>query len=167
MVRLQSEAEVLQRLATVIEARSWIGTPYHPGGRVKGAGCDCGSCLYCILVNSRAIEPDAELEEFFAHVSVDAWAHWTEEQYLFRMRRHAAELMRCVAAAGTELLPGNLILCKAFGANFYNHGGIVTDWPKIVHCFRPCVAETSALWHPAWANREIIVFDPFAGRPGC
>jgi len=156
------------RLRTVAEARSWISTPYHIGGRTKGAGCDCGSCLYCILVNSRAIDPDAELEEFFSHVSAGAWAHWTDDQYLFRMRRHAVELMRRTAVAGADLLPGNLILCKAFGANFYNHGGIVTDWPKIIHCISPRVGETSALWHPAWATREIAVFDPFARRfSGC
>lgn len=29
-----------------IEARTWIGTPYVPRGRVKGVGADCGGLLY-------------------------------------------------------------------------------------------------------------------------
>lgn len=28
------------------EARTWIGTPYVPRGRVKGVGADCGGILY-------------------------------------------------------------------------------------------------------------------------
>jgi NlpC/P60 family putative phage cell wall peptidase len=30
----------------IAEARTWIGTPFHHQGRVKGAGCDCiGLCI--------------------------------------------------------------------------------------------------------------------------
>lgn len=29
----------------VSEARSWIGTPFHPQGAVKGAGCDCAGLV--------------------------------------------------------------------------------------------------------------------------
>jgi cell wall-associated NlpC family hydrolase len=30
----------------VKETRTWIGTPYVPGARVKGVGVDCGGLLY-------------------------------------------------------------------------------------------------------------------------
>lgn len=152
------------RARIVLEARSWVGTPYHTGGRAKGAGCDCGTCLYCVLLNSGAVDPDPDLEEFFSHVSCDAWAHWTDEQYLFRMRKHAVELMSRIAVSNAGLEPGNLVLVQGFGAKFYNHGGIVTAWPKIVHCMIPRVAETSALWHPVWSHQKIAVFDPVARR---
>ena len=31
------------------EARSWIGTPYHHMGRVKGVGVDCGQIIWAIF----------------------------------------------------------------------------------------------------------------------
>lgn len=34
-----------QRAAVIREARSWIGTPYHHQGRVKGVGVDCGGLI--------------------------------------------------------------------------------------------------------------------------
>lgn len=33
------------RAQVVAEARSWIGTPYHHQGRVKGVGADCAGLL--------------------------------------------------------------------------------------------------------------------------
>lgn len=30
-----------QRAAVIGEAETWLGTPYHHMGRVKGVGCDC------------------------------------------------------------------------------------------------------------------------------
>lgn len=30
---------------TVAEALTWLGTPYHQQGRVKGVGVDCGTLL--------------------------------------------------------------------------------------------------------------------------
>lgn len=36
-----SEAEVEIRRRVVAEARSWVGTPFHHQGRVKGVGVDC------------------------------------------------------------------------------------------------------------------------------
>lgn len=33
----------------IAEARTWIGTPYHHGGRIRGAGCDCVSFTASLL----------------------------------------------------------------------------------------------------------------------
>ena len=34
--------EGFERRAIVREARSWVRTPYHPQGDIKGIGVDCG-----------------------------------------------------------------------------------------------------------------------------
>ena len=34
------------RDAVIIEAETWLNTPYHHKGRVKGVGVDCGGLLY-------------------------------------------------------------------------------------------------------------------------
>lgn len=36
-------------LDLVAEARTWIGTPYHHGGRLRGSGCDCVSFTVSLL----------------------------------------------------------------------------------------------------------------------
>ena len=40
---MTSEQENKERERLIAEAKEWLGTPYHTGGRVKGAGCDCGA----------------------------------------------------------------------------------------------------------------------------
>jgi len=32
---------MIERTDIINEARSWVGTPYHHQGRLKGIGCDC------------------------------------------------------------------------------------------------------------------------------
>lgn len=31
------------------EARSWLGTPFHHKGRIKGVGVDCGGLIYSVF----------------------------------------------------------------------------------------------------------------------
>ena len=38
-------------------ARSWLRTPYHDLGEVKGAGCDCATLLKCVYVEAGVIAP--------------------------------------------------------------------------------------------------------------
>lgn len=35
----------MKNLQAVAEAITWLGTPYHHQGRVKGVGVDCGTLL--------------------------------------------------------------------------------------------------------------------------
>ena len=36
-----TDLESHQRAAVVAETCSWLGTPYHDRGRIKGSGVDC------------------------------------------------------------------------------------------------------------------------------
>jgi hypothetical protein len=59
----------------------------------------------------------------------------------------------------SEVKSGSFLLSKAAGSRVYNHGGIVTVWPMVVHAIQPRVAEVNVLTDTLWANREITVFD--------
>lgn len=37
---------IVTREQILIEARSWIGTPYHHQGRLKGVGVDCAGVMF-------------------------------------------------------------------------------------------------------------------------
>ncbi len=138
----------------VAETRSWIRTPYVIRGRVKGAGCDCGSLPMSVGVNTGMID-DEELKVY----SIDCWMHWTDEQYLRAVMKHTAKVLEQVAYRSTKILPGSLLLTKSPSAKFYNHSAIVTEWPLIVHAVTPAVEEVDATKHWLWAYRPIAVFD--------
>jgi len=141
----------------VAEVRSWIGTPYVLGARVKGAGVDCATLLAETLIACGLA--DREDLGVYSH---DWFCHAGQtERYALRILRHAAKTMECVAYRSTAIEPGNLVLTRV-NSRIYNHAGIVVAWPRIVHAVSPCVEEADASRHPMWINHQIAVFDPFS-----
>ena len=53
--------EEREREKLVAEALSWLGTPYHHAGRVKGGGVDCGMLNLQAFINVGLIA-DTEVE---------------------------------------------------------------------------------------------------------
>lgn len=150
----RAEIERLERARIVTCARSMIGTPYVLHGTVKGAGLDCGSTLWLAATECGLIT--GALPTF----SGDWWAHVENEKYLRSVMRFARQLGKeSRLYRDSKIKPGCFLLAKAAGSRVYNHGGIVTEWPLVVHAIQPQVAEVNALTDVLWANREIAVFD--------
>src|SRR5438132_339596 len=145
------------RSALVAEARSFRGTPYHLGGQLKGVGVDCATFLYLVLLNC-GIVPAQELE----HVSHDWFAHATEEKYLYRLLRYAGKTAEGLFPPADALKPGCIALSKAAHSRVYNHGGIITEPPKLAHAIYPEVQEVRIDCDPLWRGKEIVVLDPWA-----
>ena len=144
------------RQCVVEEARTWLGTPYRLGARVKGAGCDCATLLFMVYRHCGLIG-DEEIGVFAG----DWWAHTTEEKYLFRLLRHAGKVAESIAYASIQAEPGNIALTRVAKSKVFNHGGIILAWPRIVHAIGPAVREVDASRDPMWAYREIIILNPF------
>lgn len=117
---LRSENQ--QRDAVDRVARSWIGTPYHDLGEVKGVGTDCGKLIKCVFVEAGIIADFA-----IAEYSPQHFLHQHEEQYLGYVTRFAREI------AAQNVRPGDVVLYRV--GNCFAHGGIVIKpgWPSIVH----------------------------------
>lgn len=115
----------IERIGVVTEALSWIGTPYHNHGRVKGrdGGADCLTFLVEVFERQGLIEP-VELPTY-----APQWhLHQQAETYLEGVLRF------CVEMPGSDEripLPGDIVLWK-FG-HCFSHGAIVVDWPTVVH----------------------------------
>lgn len=103
-------------------ALSWIGTPYHHMGRVKGAGVDCAMFPLEVYREAGLI---GEVE--FPYYPHDWMLHRSEEIFLRIVEKYACEEKTRHAAS----LPGDFVIYK-FGRCFA-HGAIVIDWPLIVH----------------------------------
>lgn len=111
-----------QRAAVVAEALSFIGTPYHHMGRIKGSkgGVDCAMLLAEVYHRAGVI----------AHVEV---AHYPPDWHLHRRdERFLAYLLDRAMPTETPQ-PGDVVTWR-IGLGFA-HAAIVVDpgWPAIVH----------------------------------
>lgn len=123
--------EVAQRAAVLREAITWLGTPYHNHGRIKGSGVDCGTLLIeCCSVAGVIDNFDP------GHYQPDWHLHRSEERYLAEIMKYGRE----VKIPG----PGDLALFR-FGRCF-SHGAIVVDWPQVIHSYVDigCVLEDAS-----------------------
>lgn len=103
-------------------ARTWLGTPFHDHGRVRGAGCDCATLLLCVFEEAGLI-PHTDV----GHYSPQWFIHHAEERYLGWVSKFAREIER------SAVLPGDIALYKI--GLCYAHGAIVIEpgWPAIIH----------------------------------
>jgi len=148
-----------ERQNVVVEALTWLNTPYVHGARVKGAGCDCATLLLMVWRECGLI-PDEEVGIF----SPDWFANTSEDTYMRRVLRHAYKVAEAVSYATLDASPGNIVLTRSTGSKVYNHGGIVIRWPQIIHAVEPRVELTDATKHELWCFVEVSVFDPWRNR---
>lgn len=111
------------RAAVVAEALTWLGTPYHHRGLLKGIGVDCAQLPIGVYAGAGLIE------KFDTGDYPGDWhLHREEERYWGIVEKLAGPIDRA------DLQPGDLILFK-FGRAF-SHGAIVIDLPTIIHAVR-------------------------------
>lgn len=151
-----------ERQKITAEALSWIGTPRRIGQCVKGAGIDCVKLLLETLANSGAVSRQAvdELYREFGVYHDDWFLHTSEQRYMLALMRLAKKVCETQCYAAQKIEPGNLVAVKCATGRIWNHGGIVIEWPFIVHCVLPKVVKIDASRDPMWAHKEIDVFSP-------
>lgn len=150
----------MTREQLVEEARSWIGTRYVHGAHVKGGGADCATFIAEVLIACGLAE-----RSDLGIYSRDWFHHASDERYMLGLLRYAPKLVDAVAYRSLDVAPGNIAIMKVARSKLYNHGGIITNWPLIVHAIDPAVIETDASRDPMWSFQRIAVFDPFAKEP--
>ena len=102
------------------EARTWLRTPYHHRGSIKGVGVDCAhfpmavysACGLILPIDTYDYPPDWHM-------------HRSEERYLNQVRAVATEIDL------EKVGPGDFVLFKV--GRCYAHGAIVIEWPRIIH----------------------------------
>jgi len=75
-------------------ARSWLGTPYHHMGRVKGAGVDCA--MFPLEVYRAAGIVDDIAVPYYPQ---DWMMHRSDEVYLGIVQRYAREIRQQLVAS--------------------------------------------------------------------
>lgn len=105
----------------IAEARTWVGTPYHHMGAVKGAGVDCAQLLNMIYSEVGLIE-----RVDYGEYSQDWMLHRSEEKYLRVIMNHAKKV--------DHPLPGDVVLWKI--GRCFSHAAVVVTWPEIIHSYK-------------------------------
>lgn len=120
MIKVSPAEETKQRAAVIAEARSWLRTPYHHKGHVKGAGVDCAMLLICVYS-----APSVGLIKYFEpdHYPEDWAQNNFDERYLSYVIEYAEE----TKTPG----PGDIVVYKV--GHSFSHAGIVVEWPLIIH----------------------------------
>jgi len=117
----RSEASVSRRQVAA-EARSWLGTPYHHMGRIKGlqGGVDCAQLVWAVFFNC-GLTPFLPLE----HYPPDWMLNRSAERYMGHVLERAHEV--------EEPGIGDVVLYRV--GRCFAHGAIIIDpgWPMIVH----------------------------------
>lgn len=103
------------------EALTWIGTPHEHGQRCKGAGVDCGQFLIG-AASAIGLMPPIKV----SYYPKDFHLHRDFEWYKGIVEEFCVEI-------SPPPSPGDIVLYKQ--GRLYSHGGIVKDWPWIIHSY--------------------------------
>ena len=104
----------------VAEAMTWLQTPYHHHGDVKGAGVDCAMILVRVY-HTCGLIPQIEPRPY----PPDWHLHRDAERYLGWVAQYADPV--------TTPEPGDIAMFQ-FG-RCVAHAAIVIEWPLVLHAF--------------------------------
>lgn len=119
---MSSEEEARARIGAV--ALTWLATPFHDHGEVKGAGCDCATFLKATMQEAGVIAP-FKLD----HYSPQHFLHSDEERYVGWVLKFAREIEE------SEAKPGDVVLYRVAASRCFCHGALIVEpgWPHIIH----------------------------------
>jgi cell wall-associated NlpC family hydrolase len=156
------------RTEAVAIARSWLRTPYVLGGRIKGAGVDCATLLAEYLIEIGAATEASLIEQGFyreggvSHSYSSDWFCNTSSQiYLRNLMRFGKLVAETICRGGAQAQPGDLVLFRVVNGRVFNHGAIVTAWPRGIHAEAEGVREVDLTGHPLTSFQPMDIFDPF------
>jgi hypothetical protein len=136
------------RHAVIEEAKSWIGTPFHDGAKLKGVGVDCGQFVAAVFENC-GWEP-IKIGEYKALF----FMHQCNPMYIDLVRKHSVE------TAAKD--PGNIAMYRV--GKSYGHGCIIVEWPMVIHAGEHTGVELAdATQGRLTMGKTPIIFDPFKG----
>lgn len=148
-------AEMEERARVVEEAKTWLGTPYHSNGHIKGAGVDCGWLPIMVYRMFGFIPEDWSP----GHYPPQWHMHRDEERYLGIVGGFADEVP---GPPDRKLLPADLVMFK-FGRVF-SHSVIVVDWPTIIHAPAPHPVRQDSALSSTMIRLEKRYFSPWPRR---
>jgi cell wall-associated NlpC family hydrolase len=130
------------RAKIVAEARSWIGTPFHHQGRLKGVGVDCAGLVI-------------EVARSLGLSAYDETGYATQPDGVSLKRSCDAQMQRI-----DKYGPGDVVLF-AF-ARHPQHLGIVGDYAagglSLIHAYAPNGKVVETIFDSVWIRRTVQAY---------
>lgn len=136
--------EQAQRQAVIDEARTWLRTPYHHMGDVKGVGVDCAMLLVRVYGAVGLVPADLDPRPYPA----DWHMHRSDERYLGWVSQYGAVVQTPA--------PGDVAVYR-FGRS-YSHGAIVVDEATVIHSYLKRGVELASMLHDPLADRPVTFY---------
>lgn len=114
------EAELEIREKIVVEAKTWLGTPYEHMGKIKHDGVDCAQLLIGIYENIGLLK-DINVGDY-VH---DFHMHSNDELYLSNVLKYCYKV--------NDPKPGDICLFR-YG-KCISHAGMIIDFKTIIHSY--------------------------------
>jgi cell wall-associated NlpC family hydrolase len=124
-------------------ARSYLGTPFHHAGRVKGVGVDCAGLVICVAHELGYTGPD-----------LMAYTEYSQAPDGHTLRRLLREALRPKSLT-KPLLPGDVLLMRF--AREPQHVALVTDL-GIVHAYTGVGRVVEHRLDEVWQRRIVAAF---------
>ena len=99
------------------QARTWIGTPFHHQGRLKGKGCDCLGMLI-------GVADELKLEHAGKSIAALDNTHYSRSPNVSELLSKMAENLQEIELTSMQI--GDIALMKLGGNP--QHLGIITDY---------------------------------------
>ena len=136
-----------QRSVVIAEAETWLRTPYHHMGRVRGGGTDC-LMLLAEVYESAGVIPHIDVPFY----PPDWNLHRDAERYLEGLMPYAREI-------DGPPRRGDVAIFK-FGRCFA-HGAIVVSWLRLIHAWCDAGVVYADADQAPLIGRLVRFFDPF------
>jgi NlpC/P60 family putative phage cell wall peptidase len=133
------------RTAAIVEARTWIGTPYKHQHSTKGAGCDCLGLLRGVY--REIIGPEPETTPAYSPM-------WGEvgrsEPLLQAASRHLIHL--------SHYSPGDVLVFRLRDGYVAKHVGIVSGPNTMIHAYQGAGRVVEGMLTPYWKRHVAGAF---------
>lgn len=130
-----------QREAVVAEAYTWLRTPYHHMGDIKGVGVDCAMLLVRIYASVGLVPPDLDPRPYPG----DWHLHRSDERYLGFLEEYGTPVQ--APALGD-------VAVYRFGRCF-SHGTIVVGEGTVIHSYLKQGVTLASMSHDPLLDREV------------
>lgn len=132
-----------QREAVVKEAREWESTPYHHGACIKSVGVSCSWFIASVFNNALGLRL-AVVDHFEQWYLSDKNVQAKNDLYLDELRKYGFVDIKL-----DKVKKGDLVVSKTSNI-LYCHGGIILDWPSIIHVAGPRGVELIKSAYASW-----------------
>ena len=121
-VRFMGDIRVQKERTRVLEeARLWLGTPFHHGKCVRGAGVDCAHLLVGVYSGAGV-------------AIVDPIERYGRDWFLHERTDRLVEILQQHCVATDDPAPGDIAVFR-FG-RMISHAAIILNYPYIIHADR-------------------------------